>query len=282
MPDPVLSIIIVSYNTRCDLARTIESIQAAPPSASYDVTVVDNHSSDGSSAMVRERWPEVRVVEAGSNLGFARANNVGIHATRSELLLLLNSDTIVRPGALDRLIEALRRPGVGVVGPRLVDADGRPEISYGGMIGPLNELRQKVRGWLYHREVPIIQSMLAPADGREKTVDWVSGACLLVRRADAEAAGLLDERFFLYTEDVDFCASIRALGKQVRFAPQAEIIHARGQSRRHDPEASNLAYRRSHLAFYEKHHPHWARVLRAYLALRRRLPNGDHHEGHAP
>jgi GT2 family glycosyltransferase len=103
-------------------------------------------------------------------------------------------------------------------------------------------------------------------------VDWVSGACLLVRRQDAEAAGLLDERFFLYTEDVDFCASVRALGKTVRYTPEAEIVHARGRSRSHDPRASNAAYRRSHLAFYEKHHPRWAPLLRLYLSLRGERP----------
>jgi len=102
-------------------------------------------------------------------------------------------------------------------------------------------------------------------------VDWVSGACLLVSREDAERAGLLDERFFLYTEDVDFCHSIRKLGQRVLFTPVATITHLRGRSRSSRPEASRQAYRRSHVAFYEKHHPLWAPVLKLYLRLKGEL-----------
>ena len=103
-------------------------------------------------------------------------------------------------------------------------------------------------------------------------MDWVSGACLLVRRTDAEAVGLLDERYFLYTEDVDFCAAIRARGRHVLFTPQAHVIHLRGRSRATVADRMNAAYRRSQLAFYEKHHPRWAPLLRAYLAVRGHLP----------
>ena len=105
-------------------------------------------------------------------------------------------------------------------------------------------------------------------------MDWVSGACLLVSRADAEAVGLLDERFFLYTEDVDFCAALRARGRRILFAPAAEVVHARGRSRASAPGAMNVAYRRSQIAFYEKHHPRWAPLLRAYLRLKGALPPG--------
>ena len=97
--------------------------------------------------------------------------------------------------------------------------------------------------------------------------DWVSGACLLVRRADAEAVGLLDERFFMYTEDVDFCASIRARGRRILFTPAVEVVHLRGRSASAAPVATSDAYRRSQLAFYRKHHPLWAPLLRLYVAL---------------
>ena len=96
----------------------------------------------------------------------------------------------------------------------------------------------------------------------------MSGACLLVRRADAEAVGLLDERFFMYTEDVDFCAAIRARGRRIVFTPDVEIVHLRGRSAASAPRATHAAYRRSHLAFYQKHHPAWVPVLRLYLKLR--------------
>jgi GT2 family glycosyltransferase len=121
------------------------------------------------------------------------------------------------------------------------------------------------RGWAADRWVQ-------RATRREQFVDWVSGACLLVRRADAEAIGLLDERFFLYTEDVDFCASLRARGRSILFTPAAEITHVRGRSRASAPVAANAAYRRSHMAFYEKHHPRWARILRTYLRVKAQEP----------
>jgi GT2 family glycosyltransferase len=268
-----LDIVIVSYNTREDLARTLESLHAATMATTAAIVVVDNASRDGSPAMVRERWPGVRVIEAGGNLGFSRANNLGIRATGSELVLLLNSDTVVPAGAIDRLVDDLRaHPEAAVVGPRLVDERGRLEISFGRMIGPFNELRQKRLARAYERGDPAACLEVERAASQARAVDWVTGACLLVRRRDAEAAGLLDERFFLYTEDVDFCAAIRAAGRQVRFTPAAEIVHARGRSRRVDPRASNAAYRRSQLAFYAKHHPLWTPILRLYLSLRGELP----------
>jgi hypothetical protein len=108
--------------------------------------------------------------------------------------------------------------------------------------------------------------------GRRHHPDWVSGACLLVRRADALAAGLLDERYFLYAEDVDFCAALRSLGRHILFTPDAEVVHLRGASGRTRRVETGQAYRRSQLAFYQKHHPRWAPLLRAYLRVRGALP----------
>src|SRR6266849_4324236 len=256
-----LSIIIVSFNAAADLERCLESLHAAPPATPHDIVVVDNGSTDGSVAIAR-RWTDVGVVEVGSNAGFGHANNVGIRASTGANILLLNSDTIVPPGAIDRLISELERhPDVAVVGPRLVDGSGRAELSFGRMIGPLNELRQK----------RLAQSRaVEDRTSRRQYPDWVSGACLLVRRADAEAVGLLDERYFMYTEDVDFCAAIRARGRRVLFTPEVEVVHLRGRSAASAPAAARDAYRRSRLAFYQKHRPGWAPLLKLYLRLRGR------------
>jgi len=252
-----LSIVIVSYNARTDLQRCLDSLAAAPPAAPHEIVVVDNASTDGSPQVVRDAG--VRLIEAGANIGFARANNLGIRATTGVNVLMLNSDTIIPPAAVDALLaEMASDAAVAAVGPRLVDAEGRPELSFGPMIGPINELRQK---WRAARNVTALTSTRAYPD-------WVSGACLLVRRADAEAVGLLDERFFMYTEDVDFCASLRARGRRILFAPSVEIVHLRGRSRAAAPAATQRAYRRSQLAFYQKHHPAWVPMLRAYLKLR--------------
>ena len=270
-----LAVVIVSYNTRDDLARTLDSLTSAPPSLSHQVVVVDNASQDGSLDMVRGTYPHARAIDAGSNLGFSKANNIGIRATASDLVLLLNSDTEVPPGAIDGLVRELRaHPEAAIAGPRLVDAQGRPELSIGRMIGPFNEVRQKVTGALYDRDWGPVRRSVERSLATPQEVDWVSGACLLVWRADAEAVGLLDERFFLYTEDVDFCASVRGRGRRVRFVPSIEVRHLGGRSRRTDPSAASAAYRRSHLAFYAKHHPRWNRLLRAYLRLKGQLREG--------
>lgn len=253
-----LSIVIVSFNARTDLVNCLLSLKKYPPSAAHEIIVVDNASADGSVEAARA-IAGIRVVEMGRNAGFSAANNAGIREATGELLLLLNSDTLVPAGALDQLLAKLAEtPSAGIAGPRLVDGEGRPELSFGRMISPLNELWQQ-------RRTP---AWIEKETGREQFVDWVSGACLLVHRADAERAGLLDERFFLYTEDVDFCHAVRKLGRKVLFTPVASITHLRGRSRASRPEASQRAYRASHIAFYEKHHPLWAPLLKLYLRVR--------------
>jgi hypothetical protein len=253
-----LSIIIVSFNARADLERCLESLHAAPPAAPHEILVVDNGSTDGSADAAR-RWPRVQVIQANGNLGFARANNIGIRASGGATLLLLNSDTVVPPGAIDRLLAELNRhPDVAVAGPRLVDGGGRAELSFGRMISPWNELRQK----------RLARSAMVEALTREPQYpDWVSGACLLVRRADAEAVGGLDERYFMYTEDVDFCAAIRARGRKILFVAGVEVVHLRGRSAASAPAATREHYRLSRLAFYEKHLPMWAPLLKVYVRI---------------
>jgi GT2 family glycosyltransferase len=274
MTPPMLSIVIVSFNTRTDLERCLESLTANPPAMPHEIVVVDNASRDDSVEAVRRRWPAARVIVQSENLGFAAANNAGIRASSGSLVLLLNSDCIVSPGAIDRLAGRLRaHPDAAVAGPLLVDGRNRTELSFGRMISPWAELRQKAIGRAYDRGLGPAVGWVNRAVSSERYVDWVSGAALLVYRADAEAAGLLDERYFLYTEDVDFCAAIRARGRKVLFTPEATITHLRGRSRATVPGAMNAAYRRSQLAFYEKHHPLWAPVLRAYLRLKGQAPD---------
>ena len=275
-----VSIIIVSFNARTRLEDCLNSLTSHPPVTRHDIVVVDNASTDGSAAMVKSRWRDVKVIEQLKNVGFAAGNNAGIRATNGTLVLLLNSDTVVPEGAVDRLVERLlARPDAAVAGPRLTDGNGRAELSFGRMISPFNELRQKLTMLLYRRGVGWVARRIQQATEIEKEVDWVSGACLLVRRGDAEAVGLLDERFFMYAEDVDFCASIRARGRRVLFYPAAEVIHLRGRSRATAAKATERAYRRSQLAFYEKHHPGWVPWLRWYLKVRGRLPDNSTSDG---
>jgi len=269
-----LSIVIVTFNSATEIDACLTSLAMHAASVDCETLVVDNASSDGTAPAVRARWPGVRVLDAGRNLGFAGGSNLGIRQTSGELILLLNPDTVVRPGALEALMAALdARPDAAVAGPRLVDGDGRPELSFGRMISPFAELRQKLLVTGNDRGMALVAEYVGRITSRPRDVGWVSGACLLVRRADAEAVGLLDERYFMYAEDVDFCAAIRARGRAVVFVPASQVVHLRGRSVASRPKATEMAYRRSQLAFYVKHHPAWAPVLRAYLKLRGRLPD---------
>ena len=270
---PRVAIVIVTYNSARDIDRALRSLSDPPPATPHEILVVDNASADDTVTRVRASWPAVRLIASPSNLGFAAANNRGIRESSSELVLLLNPDTSVPRGAIDRLVAHLdARPDVAIVGPRIVDGEGRAELSFGSMIAPLTELRQKVLVVGNDRGVRPIVSMVDRMTRRTREVDWVSGACLLIRRADLEAAGLLDERFFLYTEDVDLCASVRRRGRTVLFAADVEIQHLRGRSA---GATTAAAYRRSQLAFYAKHHPAWLPWLRAYLKVRGALPDNS-------
>ncbi len=261
-----LAIIIVAFNARDDLAETLESLTSAPPRTPHEIVVVDNASTDGAGALARDRFPHVRVIDAGGNLGFAKANNLGIRATDADTLLLLNPDTRVPAGAIDRLVERLAQlPRAAILAPRIVDADGRAELSIGGPVNPWREGARKALLALDARGSGAARRWIERQTVRERHVHWVTGACLLVHRSDAEAAGLFDERYFLYMEDVDFCAAVRARGRHVVFSPVAEIIHRRGRSGKGAEGRTRHAWDRSHLAFYRKHLPMWAPVLERYL-----------------
>jgi GT2 family glycosyltransferase len=262
---PRLSVIIVTFNSRAEIDACLRSLTEGIR-IDREIVVVDNASTDGTAAYIRERWPGIRLVGLGANLGFARATNIGIQQTFGELVLLLNPDTVVRAGAIDGLVAALERdPLAAVAGPRIAGADGRAELSFGRMIAPLTEPAQKLLMIGNQRRLPILQGVAERMTRRSRYVDWVTGACLLTYRADLDAVGLLDERFFLYLEDVDLCASIRARGRRVLFVPGVQVEHRRGASAQ--PAAREAAYRQSYLAFYQKHHPAWVPVVRAYLRL---------------
>ena len=262
-----LAIVIVSYNVRSELNACLQSLVGHTEPFDTTITVVDNGSHDGTVAMVREHWPSVQVIEPGANIGFARANNLGIRSTASEFVLLLNPDTVIPPGAIQALVRGLAAQNeAAAAGPRLIDDAGYPELSFGWTISPLGELRQKIVGALYARRVRAVVRWIDrwARDAGER--EWVSGAALLVRRADLEAVGLLDERYFMYTEDVDLCLQLRQRGRTILFIPHSEIVHLRGRSAGRNPHTERMR-RQSHLAFYRKHHPAWAPLLRWYLRL---------------
>ena len=271
---PSLSTVIVTFNSAATLPSCLGALHAHAPAASREIVVVDNASHDDTAAMVARDWPDARLLRMTSNLGFGAANNRGIRATTGERLLLINPDAVVTAHAVDALMAALDDdPSVAIVGPRIVDATGRPELSFGPHISPWAETWQKLRVRGHENGWPLIARSVDRDTHRPQYPDWVSGACWLARRDALDAAGLFDERFFLYTEDVDLCARVRSAGHRVAFVPSAVVRHARGASRATARDAAELHYRRSQMAFYEKHHPRWAPLLRFYLMLKGALPD---------
>jgi GT2 family glycosyltransferase len=211
------------------------------------------------------------MIALDQNVGFGAANNVALRRLDSTLVLLLNSDTVVPAGAIDTLADRLEATGAVAAGPRLLDDRGRPEMSFGAMLSPVAELRQRIWHRLASVELGPVRRVVSWRVARERTVDWVTAACLLLRRDAAQAAGFFDERYFMYEEDVDLCAALRARGGRVLFTPRAEVVHRRGRSAAGARAAVASQYDRSHLAFYEKHRPRWAPWLHRWLRLRGRV-----------
>jgi GT2 family glycosyltransferase len=205
------------------------------------------------------------VIDSGGNLGFAKANNLGIRATDSEFVLLMNPDTVAPPAAIQTLVRGLAsHPEAAIAGARLLSDTGFPELSWGGRVTPWTELKQMVYSRLYHRKVKRLVRQVDRASRQAREVAWVSGACMVIRRADLEAVGLLDERFFMYLEDVDLCLSMTKRGRAVLYIAAAELLHHRGRSAPKNPDLERKR-QQSHIAYYEKNLPKWAPLLRVYL-----------------
>ncbi|MEW6363883.1 MAG: glycosyltransferase family 2 protein [Acidobacteriota bacterium] len=259
-----LSIIIVSYNCRQYLLDCLVSIGEAKLPFDHEIIVVDNASTDGGIDLIERSFRSVRTIRNGDNVGFARANNQGILESRGEFVLLLNNDTVVLPGTIEAMLSRLRADDtLGAVGCALEGSDWRLQVSFGGMIGFGNEFFQKV----FSRAVFAARQKLFGLSVRYP--HWVSGAFLLARRQLLLEVGMLDENFFMYTEEVDLCERIRQKGLRICYDPTRRVIHYGGKSTERNRTKAGVEYRKSHLYFYAKHHgARAARLLRAYLLLR--------------
>lgn len=257
-----LAVIIVSWNTAGELSDCLDSVQRSLPMAPSQVIVVDNGSTDGSTDMVAARFPGATLVRNAGNVGYARANNQGLALCKTPMVLLLNSDAIVPPGALAALTAFMEaHPRVGACSPRLIGTDGRPQ--------PFAFGRDPSPGYLLQRGLAALalrRSVHDWATGDEQEVDWVTGACLLARTAAVREVGGLDEAMFMYFEDNDLCRRLRQRGWQVRFYPAVTVTHLGGRSLAQNP-AARPEYYRSLRHFYRKHYGWLAR-----LALEAMLP----------
>jgi GT2 family glycosyltransferase len=244
---------IVSWNTRDLLRRCLESVLAERPAA---VVVVDNGSTDGSAEMVRTAFPAVRLEIRPDNPGYGTAANDAIAACRAEHVLLLNGDTEVRPGCLGALGRALdAHPEAGVVGPRVLNPDGSLQRSCFAFPGPFVPLIKRqplasLTGW-----DPRFQAHYIGNWDHEtaRPVPWVLGAALAIRRAAFDAVGGFDAEFPMYFEEVDLCYRLRAAGWEVRFTPEAEVVHVGGASTRQRRAEMIAQLTLSAMAFHRRH-----------------------------
>jgi GT2 family glycosyltransferase len=269
MSPPRVSAVVVSFEAREDLSACLDSLDAHG-GRGLETIVVDNASADGSADLVAQAHPRARLLRNPENAGFGRACNQGAAAAAGDSLLFLNPDARLTPGALDALLRVLDEDArVGIVGPRTVHEDGRPQLSFGPALGLLAEWRQRrlVRG--VRRRDPATLAQVETMTATASDPDWVSGSCLLVRRRAFEQVGGFDEAFFLYEEDVDLCVRARAAGWSVRFEPRAVVRHALGRSMARTPDRAGIEYHRSHLRYYRKHNgPAATAALRAGIAAR--------------
>jgi GT2 family glycosyltransferase len=258
MMNPDLTIVIVNWNTRDLLGACLASLEAGLAGLVAETIVVDNGSADGSVAYVRREFPWVELVDAGCNLGFTAANNLVLRRARGAAVLLLNPDTVCRPGSLATLHAFLMStPRAGAVGPTLIDGRGQPTFTYGNqpalhyhLLEFLGPHRRRWPPCLRRRTRVGIPS---PGD-RTRRVGYVFGACMMISGDALRDVGLLDERFFMYFEETDWCARAAGLGWDVHHVAGAEVVHLEGRAAARAGDFALAQFQHSYRLFVAKHH----------------------------
>ncbi len=252
-----LSIIIVSWNTRELLQNCLASLEGACPSLSFEVFVVDNNSADGSAQMVEDRFPAFSMIPSGGNLGFSKGNNLALGRCTGDFVLLLNPDTVCSSGSLSRLVAWSRaKKNLGAVSPLLIDDQGVPTITSGffpsprfhwlGFLDPIRVLP----GRALQNRVVHIPSRSEPSH----PVDYIAGACFLMPRAALQLIGPLDERFFMYFEETDWCWRARQAGLEIWYCKEAEVVHLEGRAAQKASTFTTRQFQKSYRLFVEKNY----------------------------
>jgi len=265
---PELSIVVISWNARDVLKGCLESLKPVVADGSCRVLVVDNASEDGSAEMVSSDYPDVTLIKAESNLGFARANNLALASTTTDYVLLLNSDTVVTRDAILRMLTALKtNPEYAIVGCRQVDGDGNEHNAFGRFPSLRRELstltgafQWPVVRWLIarRRTLAAVRAKSRNHDCEDPgasgiaiaPVEWINGACMMMRRD----IGGLDERFFFYGEDIDICMRAWKSRRGVGFLPDVSIVHYGGVSSKSNYLVLLRQFMIAQLQLFDKHH----------------------------
>jgi len=256
---PEVSVVIVNYNAGPELAAALQSVADDLSGREWEAVVVDNASVDESGASVQAFAPRARLLRNEQNLGFARGVNQGLAASSGPVVLMLNPDCRLVPGAYATLRQELDRSAThAIVGPRIVNPDGSPQGSargdpdmLTGLFGRTTVLRRLLPNLAASKRNVVVDSRGNDRDGL--TVDWLSGACLLARRDVLSQVNGFDERYFLYWEDADLCRRVRARGYQVRYVPTATAVHQVGHSSRGGRGPAIRAFHESAYLYYATH-----------------------------
>ncbi len=254
-----IAVIVVNWNAKNDLRVCLQSLaREVDLNISFETWVVDNASTDGSADMVRADFPTVHLVTNDANLGFSRANNQALALSQSRYVFLLNSDAFIHPPALQELTAyADAHPNAGVLGPRVLNSDGTLQFSCRRFptLGA-GFFRNTYLGRLFPRNKYAQDYLMTDFDHQSaRVVDWVSGCAMFIRRALVDEIGGLDERFFMYCEDVDFCLRAGQAHCQVVYVPQALVTHAIGRSSDKNADRMIWEFHRAWFEFDKKRHP---------------------------
>jgi N-acetylglucosaminyl-diphospho-decaprenol L-rhamnosyltransferase len=264
-----LSIIIVSWNVRTLLHRAIQSIQQmGKADPDLEIIVVDNGSKDGTPEMIQANFPRVRLIANDYNAGFTRGNNQGIRVACGEFILLLNPDTEIKKGALQQMVAYLKgHPDVGLVGPQLLNPDRTIQSSRRRF--PTIPILFLESTWLQ----PLASGQALAqyyaeerSDDEVQSVDWVTGAAMMTRQSVIESVGVLDESFFMYSEELDWCRRIKEAGWDIVYLPEAKIIHYEGKSSEQVVPARHIYFQSSKVHYARKYYGSGVAVaLRGWL-----------------
>lgn len=269
-----VSVIIVNWNVKDLLRDCLQSLlraRQASPHLSLEIIVVDSASADGSPQMVAQEFPQVQLIASPQNLGYAGGNNTGAEAARGQYLFLLNPDTIIEADTLPQLVDYLdSRPAVGAVGPQLCWPDGTLQSSRRQFptVGSLFWESTLLGQWFPRNRYARRYHLAHQPPTQTQKVDWVVGAALFIRRTAWQQVGPIDETFFMYFEETDWCHRCAKAGWEIHYLPQAQVTHYEGKSSEQVIAARTLRFQRSKLRYTQKYFgPGWAVALRLFLKI---------------
>jgi GT2 family glycosyltransferase len=265
-----LVVSIVSYNSLNFLRECLDSILMNPPGIEYEIIVVDNASCDGTAEFVKKSYPEVILISNDRNIGFAAANNKSIKKSHSKYVLLVNSDCRVYKKSLDSLVEFMEKnPKIGIAGPKIVNSDGTIQLSCRRFPSLLNAAAHTILADIFPGNPFSKKYKLADiCRDNPLKVDWVSGSCMIIRKKALEDTGVLDEKYFMYVEDLDICYRMWQKNWEVYYYPQAEIMHHIAGSSSGGKMKSSFRMQKSVFYFFWKNYKrNWRIILIPLLAM---------------